>query len=188
MNVFCSGSVPSYQAVLLSPRTHTTTSGIICFGLKVEAKFHIICRTVLGIRLLQGYGLTETSACGAIMAFDQNTVGDVGPPVQGVNIRLVLAIYISFSMLLSYRLVDWDEGNYRVTDKPRPRGEVKIFLLKPLVTDFGNLQSSQMFRFTSGAGMLGRSITRCRRRPRRSSLTTRLAGGGSRLVTLGRLF
>ena len=155
---------------------------------KFETKFHIICRTVLGIRLLQGYGLTETSACGAIMAFDQNTVGDVGPPVQGVNIRLVLAVYLSFSMLLSYRLVDWDEGNYRVTDKPRPRGEVKRVLLKPLVTNFGNLKSSQMFRFTSGAGMLGRSITRCRRRPRRSSLTTRLAGGGSRLVTLGRLF
>merc|ERR1712032_1244499 len=33
-----------------------------------------------------------------------------GPPVQGVNIRLV----------------DWEEGNYRVTDKPRPRGEVYI--------------------------------------------------------------
>ena len=60
------------------------------------------------------------------MAFDQNTVGDVGPPVQGVNIRLVLAIHLSFSMLLSCRLVDWDEGNYRVTDKPRPRGEVNI--------------------------------------------------------------
>jgi len=36
--------------------------------------------------------------------------GDVGPPVQGVHIRLV----------------DWEEGNYRVTDKPRPRGEVYI--------------------------------------------------------------
>merc|ERR1711872_131054 len=48
--------------------------------------------------------------CGAIMAFDQHTTGDVGPPVQGVNIRLV----------------DWEEGNYRVRDKPRPRGEVYI--------------------------------------------------------------
>ena len=25
-----------------------------------------------------------------------------------------------------YRLVDWEEGNYRVTDKPRPRGEVHL--------------------------------------------------------------
>ena len=23
-------------------------------------------------------------------------------------------------------LINWDEGNYRVTDKPRPRGEVII--------------------------------------------------------------
>ena len=110
---------------------------------------------MLGIRLLQGYGLTETSACGAIMAFDQNTVGDVGPPVQGVNIRLVACLFyaivfhicipicmptcaggqyqvlvaclfFTFACFFSRRLVDWEEGNYRVTDRPRPRGEVEF--------------------------------------------------------------
>ena len=34
----------------------------------------------------------------------------MGPPVWGVKIRLV----------------DWEEGNYRVTDQPRPRGEILI--------------------------------------------------------------
>jgi len=92
--------------MLVGGRVRAILSG----GAPLSPHTHDYLRTVLGIRLLQGYGLTETSACGAIMAFDQNTVGDVGPPVQGVNIRLV----------------DWDEGNYRVTDKPRPRGEVYI--------------------------------------------------------------
>ena len=38
------------------------------------------------------------------------STGRVGPPVRGVRIRLV----------------NWEEGNYRVTDKPRPRGEILI--------------------------------------------------------------
>merc|ERR1711936_989756 len=92
--------------MLVGGRVRAILSG----GAPLSPQTHDYLRTVLGIRLLQGYGLTETSACGAIMAFDQNTTGDVGPPVQGVNIRLV----------------DWEEGNYRVTDKPRPRGEVYI--------------------------------------------------------------
>ena len=40
----------------------------------------------------------------------ENSVGRVGPPVQGVHLRLV----------------NWEEGNYRVTDKPHPRGEIYI--------------------------------------------------------------
>ena len=35
-------------------------------------------------------------------------------------------------MFLSCRLVDWEEGNYRVTDKPRPRGEVELFFTQLL--------------------------------------------------------
>ena len=37
---------------------------------------------------------------------DDNSTGRVGPPLQGVQVRLI----------------DWDEGNYRVTDSPHPRG------------------------------------------------------------------
>ena len=39
---------------------------------------------------------------------EEHSTGTVGPPVQGVHIRLE----------------NWEEGNYRVTDKPRPRGEL----------------------------------------------------------------
>ena len=55
--------------------------------------------------LLQGYGLTETCACGSITSFEEMSAGAVGPPVQAVHLKLV----------------NWEEGNYKVTDKPSPR-------------------------------------------------------------------
>lgn len=38
------------------------------------------------------------------------TTGRVGAPMAGMEVKMV----------------NWEEGNYRVTDKPRPRGEVLI--------------------------------------------------------------
>jgi len=79
-------------------------------GAPLSAESHSFIRTCMGCPLLQGYGLTETTACATIMHFEENGVGTVGPPVQGINIMLE----------------NWEEGNYRVTDKPRPRGEIII--------------------------------------------------------------
>ena len=59
---------------------------------------------------LQGYGLTESSACGTIMDGDELTTGRGGPPLQGVEIKLL----------------NWEEGNYLVTDSPNPRGEIVV--------------------------------------------------------------
>jgi len=59
---------------------------------------------------LQGYGLTESCACGTIMDSDDNSIGAAGPPLQGVQIQLI----------------NWDEGNYTVDDQPNPRGEIVI--------------------------------------------------------------
>lgn len=58
----------------------------------------------------QGYGLTETVGAGTVTAPDDITVGRVGAPVPCCEIKLI----------------DWDEGNYRSTDTPFPRGEVLI--------------------------------------------------------------
>lgn len=91
---------------LVGGRVRAIMSG----GAPLSEDTHDYLRTVLGAILLQGYGLTETSACGAIMSFEENSTGRVGPPVQGVHIRLV----------------NWEEGNYKVTDKPWPRGEIYI--------------------------------------------------------------
>jgi len=92
--------------MLVGGRVRAILSG----GAPLSEDTHDYLRTVLGAILLQGYGLTETSACGAIMSFEENSTGRVGPPVQGVHIRLV----------------NWEEGNYKVTDKPWPRGEIYI--------------------------------------------------------------
>jgi len=83
---------------------------ILTGGAPLSPESHEFIRTCMGCPLLQGYGLTETTACATIMHIEENSTGRVGPPVQGLNIRLE----------------NWEEGNYRVTDQPRPRGEVII--------------------------------------------------------------
>merc|ERR1719334_1730351 len=91
---------------LLGGRVRVIMSG----GAPLSPSTHDYLRAVLGVDLLQGYGLTETCACGAIMSFEEHSQGSVGPAVQCVHLRLV----------------NWEEGNYRVTDKPHPRGELYI--------------------------------------------------------------
>jgi long-chain acyl-CoA synthetase len=44
------------------------------------------------------------------MDLNDLSVGRVGSPLNGVHIKLV----------------DWIEGNYKVNDKPNPRGEIVI--------------------------------------------------------------
>ena len=43
---------------------------ILAGGAPLSEYTHDYLRTVLGITLLQGYGLTETTACGAVMHFE----------------------------------------------------------------------------------------------------------------------
>ena len=83
---------------------------ILSGGAPLSPESHAFIRSCMGCPLLQGYGLTETTACATGMTLDENSTGRVGPPIQGINIRLE----------------NWEEGNYRVTDKPRPRGEILI--------------------------------------------------------------
>jgi long-chain acyl-CoA synthetase len=67
-------------------------------------------RTTLTTPLLQGYGLTETTSTACISDPDDLTVGHVGPPLNGVSLKLV----------------DWKEGGYTVDDEDGPRGEIVI--------------------------------------------------------------
>ncbi|CAN7992988.1 unnamed protein product, partial [Ixodes hexagonus] len=60
--------------------------------------------------IVQGYGLTETTAGATLQDHDDIEVGVAGPPLNGVFIKLV----------------DWAEGGYHITDKPYPRGEIVI--------------------------------------------------------------
>ncbi|CAG0902475.1 unnamed protein product, partial [Darwinula stevensoni] len=84
--------------------------GIACGGAPLSPETHDFIRTCLCCPVIQGYGLTETSACATLMAWGENSTGLVGGPLPCCDIRMV----------------NWEEGNYRITDKPNPRGEVII--------------------------------------------------------------
>jgi hypothetical protein len=53
---------------------------------------------------------------------DDNSTGRVGPPLEEVKIKLV----------------NWEEGSYRVTDKPLPRGEIHVGKCKSMFLLLGN--------------------------------------------------
>ncbi|KAL1421287.1 hypothetical protein MTO96_023257 [Rhipicephalus appendiculatus] len=63
--------------------------------------------------VLQGYGLTETTAGATLQEQWDLAVGVAGPPLNGVQIKLV----------------DWEEGGYHVADRPYPRddGQMRWF-------------------------------------------------------------
>ncbi|ODN03288.1 Long-chain-fatty-acid--CoA ligase 4 [Orchesella cincta] len=79
-------------------------------GAPLAPDVHEFVRTSLCLPLLQGYGLTETAACATISLCSDMSTGRVGAPLGCCDIRLV----------------NWDEGNYTVNDKPYPRGEILI--------------------------------------------------------------
>ncbi|CAG2121355.1 unnamed protein product, partial [Medioppia subpectinata] len=69
-----------------------------------------VIKACLNIKLLQGYASTETSGAGCLMDQSDQSYGQVGAPLRGTKIVLE----------------DWEEGGYRATDKPNPRGEIVI--------------------------------------------------------------
>ncbi|XP_050444011.1 fatty acid CoA ligase Acsl3-like [Adelges cooleyi] len=83
---------------------------IICGGAPLTPETHTLIKVCLCEIVQQGYGLTETSSCGCAMSRDDMSTGRAGSP-QTVN---------------DFILTNWDEGGYRVTDKPYPRGEIII--------------------------------------------------------------
>lgn len=76
----------------------------------MSADTHQFIRDALAISLVQGYGLTETTAAGTAMEESDMSTGRTGGPTTVNQIRLI----------------NWDEGGYKVTDRPYPRGEILI--------------------------------------------------------------
>jgi len=79
-------------------------------GAPLASDTHSLCRTCLSMPVIQGYGLTETASCATVTHTRDRVCGRAGAPLMDVDIKLV----------------DWEEGNYRVTDQPNPRGEVHV--------------------------------------------------------------
>ena len=67
-------------------------------------------RTVLNVKVCQGYALTETLCTATGQGIHDIKTGNVGPPLVGIDIRLQ----------------SWEEGGYRIDDAGGPRGEIIV--------------------------------------------------------------
>ncbi|XP_057953262.1 long chain acyl-CoA synthetase 8 [Malania oleifera] len=83
---------------------------ILCGGAPLSRDTHRFINVCMGARIAIGYGLTETFAGAGFSEWDDLSVGRVGPPLPCCNAKLV----------------SWEEGGYKTSDKPMPRGEVVI--------------------------------------------------------------
>lgn len=83
---------------------------MLCGGAPLSADTHRFINICMGSNLAIGYGLTETCAAATFTEWDDTNVGHVGPPIPCCNLKLV----------------SWEEGEYRSSDKPLPRGEIVI--------------------------------------------------------------
>ncbi|KOB73857.1 Acyl-CoA synthetase, partial [Operophtera brumata] len=91
---------------LLGGRVRMMISG----GAPLSPDTHAQVRICLCCDVVAGYGLTETTSSATVMdVFDRST-GRVGAPTTNSQLKLI----------------DWEEGNYRVSNKPFPQGEVMI--------------------------------------------------------------
>ena len=79
-------------------------------GAPLSPETHEFIRVCLGLILVQGYSLTETTCTGTCMQSEDMSTGRVGGPMAGMEVKMV----------------NWEEGDYRVTDSPMPRGEIII--------------------------------------------------------------
>lgn len=82
---------------------------LMCAGALLSEEVHEFVQVCL-CPVRQAYGLTETLACGTTQLINQFKTGVVGSVVPSSELRLI----------------DWNEGEYRNTDKPYPRGEIYI--------------------------------------------------------------
>ena len=111
-------TVRGYDCPIINAKICSLVSGRLGGNLKymfvggapLNPQTQKIVKMALNIKLMQGYGTTETMAGALTMDLDDLTYGRVGSPLYGVKIKLE----------------DWPEGGYRPSDKPNPRGEIVL--------------------------------------------------------------
>lgn len=83
--------------------------GLVVGGAALAKSTHLFLRSALNLTVAQGYGATESFALTSVqsaIAYES----DCGHPHSGVEMVIE----------------DWEEGNYRTTDQPNPRGELVV--------------------------------------------------------------
>ncbi|RWS30227.1 long-chain-fatty-acid--CoA ligase 4-like protein [Leptotrombidium deliense] len=79
-------------------------------GAPLSPETQSFMRACLGVKMLCGYGATETTGGVIVTDLNHTTLGKVGAPIPGTRVKLIA----------------WEEGNYYPTDKPNPRGEICV--------------------------------------------------------------
>lgn len=72
-------------------RVHKSFGGKLRFAVSAGASFDVdVARDFhrLGFTILQGYGLTETSGAATVTRFEDNKIGSVGTPLNGVEVKI----------------------------------------------------------------------------------------------------
>lgn len=83
---------------------------MVAGGAPLAPDTHTQIKICLCCKVISGYGLTETTSSATVMDINDRSTGRVGPPSSTSEIKLV----------------NWEEGHYRVTNKPFPQGEIII--------------------------------------------------------------
>lgn len=83
---------------------------MISGGAPLSPDTHVQVKVCLCIGVVQGYGLTETTASACVTDTYDMSLGRCGAPSSSVDVRLI----------------NWEEGKYRITNKPYPQGEIVI--------------------------------------------------------------
>ncbi|KAI8428370.1 hypothetical protein MSG28_002555 [Choristoneura fumiferana] len=78
---------------------------MISGGAPLSPDTHAQIRICMCCDVVTGYGLTETTSCATVADHYDRSTGRVGAPTTGTDIKLV----------------NWEEGGYRVTNKPFPQ-------------------------------------------------------------------
>ena len=148
VNFMLAGSAP------LSPDTQVSH----CSHSSPDSPLQEFLRTCLDIDLVQGFSMTETTCTGTVQTPGTRQVGLCGGPMWGLEVRLV----------------NWEEGGYRISDNP-PRGELQVG---------GNTVARGYFKvgLTTRQGSPDNRHYRMRRRPRRTS-SWRTVSGSSKQAT-----
>jgi long-chain acyl-CoA synthetase len=84
LHLVCRGVVFRPVRKAIGGRLRGAISGGASLPLDLDLFF-----AVVGIRLLNGYGMTETSPVLAVRTFDHNLLGTVGRPLDGTEVRVV---------------------------------------------------------------------------------------------------
>jgi len=106
--------VAKYDNKVFSPLRNRLGLGrvriLVSGGAPLPSYLDEFLRVVVGSHILQGFGLTETSAATAVVNLNDRNVGHIGPPLTNNECKLV----------------DVAEMGYLTTDKPHPRGELCV--------------------------------------------------------------